>query len=43
MKQQPILKIQNSLVFCLPASQPAMRPEISHNKDNGGRFMKMLF
>ena len=36
---------------CRPASQPAVRPgcarcrapEISHDKDNGGGFMKMLF
>ena len=40
-----------SLPACLPASQPAVRPgctwcrtpEISHDKGNGDRFMKMLF
>ena len=40
-----------SLSACQPASQPAVRPgcarcrapEISHDKDNGGGFTKMLF
>ena len=45
---QPTVNFEIYLYFvCLPAVRPGCArcraPEISHNKGNGGGFMKMLF